>query len=124
MFWFNHQPNPANGRQTTVSTSSRQHGCIIDSRNPRRENIWFEAVRVQQIVLEELTRLIGFCVSLHGQDTVWPSRKSYELVLQRIRQVENIATVADGCHFGGGIWIRVTWRWWVVRGSYTRRLPR
>src|SRR5262249_51670280 len=80
-FWFKDDAHSTDGWQAAVSTCDRQLHLVVDSREECREHIRLKTAGVEQVVLEELTRPVGFGVSLGRQLTMGPSCDSDDLIL-------------------------------------------
>src|SRR6266851_17351 len=82
-FRFQHNPNCADGRKAAIAAGDGQLNVVIYPRKYCREDVWFKTGSIEEIVLKELARRIGFCKHLQWHDAVWPIRQLSEPILQR-----------------------------------------
>jgi hypothetical protein len=83
-------------RQLVIGGIGRRGDCVIvDAREDGREDVRLESRGIEQVVLEQLARLVSF-----GECALWlirsvrPRRDAREKVLQRRRQIHNYRNVS------------------------------
>src|SRR5581483_6201480 len=74
----------------------RGDGMIVQAGNDAGENVGLEPFGVEQIILEQLARLVRFVEGLQRQKAVRLLRELPERMLQSFRQVHHIAARYDG----------------------------
>src|SRR5439155_1209662 len=99
----------------------RQLHGIIHARDARCEHVRFEPGRIEQVVLEELARLIGLGEGLHGQHAMGSPGQLNEPLFQGCRQLADIIPVNHGLHVGGRAGVGVAGRRWLVPVGPPRR---
>src|SRR5262249_48430336 len=113
--WLKHETDRAERGQATVRAGHRQLHGIVDAGEPGREDVRLEAGGIEQIVLKQLARFARLGVGLERQDAVRAPSDPRELVLQRSREVSDIARGEDGSRVVREKWIRVARRRWLLR---------
>ena len=88
-------PHGADRRQPAVAARGGQLRLIVDAGDPGGEDVRLKAGGVQQVVLEQLARLVGFGERLHREKRVRAVRHSDEPLFQRLRQVDDVPAVGD-----------------------------
>src|SRR5436309_9729220 len=81
------------GRQTAVGPGRGQHRGVIDAGKKLGEGVRLEAVRIEQVILKKLARLIGLRIRLSWQLTMRTPRLFGETVAQGLRQVTELSPV-------------------------------
>ncbi len=69
--------------------------AVIDARDQRGKHVGLEIVGVQQVILKELSRVIGLGERRHRQKAMRSRRHIAEPVLERRGQVDHVSAVDD-----------------------------
>src|SRR6266404_4812363 len=83
---------------------------IIYPRKNCREDVGLKTGSIELVVLKELARRIRFAEYLQWHYTMRPIRQLSQPILQRHRQLANVAAVAHRCLVRGGCWVSMTRR--------------
>ena len=108
--WLKDEAHRADGRQAAVAARGGQNGCIVDARYPGCKDVRLEAVRVEQVILEELAGIVCLGESRHGQKCMRTPGLILKPIFERRGQVDNVSTVANGKPVLRGARVRVA-RW-------------
>src|SRR3982751_6042136 len=85
----------AESRQSTVGgVRGRGDRVIVHAGNDRREDVGLEAARVEQVILEQLARLVAFRERAHRREGVRPFRQLTERELERPGQARDVFAIA------------------------------
>src|SRR5260370_21088936 len=116
--------NRSDCRQSTIAAGRGQLSAVVDAGEYLGEEIGLEAVSIEQVVLEQLTRLVRLGKYLQRQIRVRSIRQSDQLILERLRQLHDVSTVGNGVAVCGCVRIRMAGRRGLLRvgvGDTTQR---
>src|SRR5205085_5533060 len=112
---FQNDANSADVGQPAVSSGSGQHGGVVQTRDSAGEDVGFKSGSVEQVVLKEFTRLVGFSKGLNRQEGVRSPGHAQQAILQWRRHVLYVSAAGDGRRILRRVGIRVAGGWWLVR---------
>src|ERR1700675_2843653 len=100
--------------QAAVASRDGELCGIVDAGKDLRKDVGFEALRVEQIILNQLPRLVRFGKYLHRQKGVRTVRQLREPVLERVGKLGYVAASADRKAICRRVRIGVAGRQWLL----------
>jgi hypothetical protein len=83
---------------------------VINTGQDSREDVWLKTGCVEQIILKQLTWLVGFVEHLQWQICMRPVGQLGQPILQLSWQISNIPATANRNFIGCGVRVRVARR--------------
>jgi hypothetical protein len=93
---------------------------IVDTLEQLGERIGLEAFAVQQVILEQLTRLIGLGEGLRRYRRMRALRQFFQSFAQCVGQVSHVASMLDRLAVGMGTRVRMARRRWLFLCGHCR----